>query len=60
MKKKFYSQHYFDEEKANAELNDVKTENSDSLDDYLDKNLEDITEENSNNEKSKQISFDDF
>ena len=57
---RFYSQHYFDEEKANAELNDVKTENSDSLDDYLDKNLEDITEENSNNEKSKQISFDDF
>ena len=57
---RFYSQHYFDEEKVNAELNDVKTENSDSLDDYLDKNLEDITEENSNNEKSKQISFDDF
>ena len=57
---RFYSQHYFDEEKANAELNDIKTENSDSLDDYLDKNLEDITEENSNNEKSKQISFDDF
>jgi DNA repair exonuclease SbcCD nuclease subunit len=57
---RFYSQHYFDEEKVNAELNDIKTENSDSLDDYLDKNLEDITEENSNNEKSKQISFDDF
>ena len=56
---RFYSQHYYDEEKSN-ELNNHKLEESDSLDDYLDKNLEDITEENSNNEKSKQISFDDF
>ncbi|MBO6105463.1 MAG: hypothetical protein J6O99_06170 [Methanobrevibacter sp.] len=56
---RFYSQHYFDEEKANAELNDAKTDASDSLDDYLDKNL-DSTDDDSNNLKSKQISFDDF
>ena len=57
---RFYSQHYFDEEKSNVELNDANTKKSDSLDDYLDNNLEDLTEGNSKNEKSKQISFDDF
>ena len=55
---RFYSQHYFDEEKSN-ELNNDKLEDSDSLDDYLDKNLDDSIED-SKNEKSKQISFDDF
>mgnify|MGYP003294052871 CR=1 FL=1 len=48
----------FDEEKSN-ELNNHKLEESDSLDDYLDKNLDDSIED-SKNEKSKQISFDDF
>ena len=57
---RFYSQHYFDGEKSNVELNDANTKKSDSLDDYLDNNLEDLTEGNSKNEKSKQISFDDF
>ena len=55
---RFYSQHYFDEEKSN-ELNNDKLEESDSLDNYLDKNLDDSIED-SKNEKSKQISFDDF
>ena len=41
---RFYSQHYYDEEKSN-ELNNHKLEESDSLDDYLDKNLEDSNEE---------------
>ena len=49
---------YYDEEKSN-ELNNHKLEESDSLDDYLDKNLDDSIED-SKNEKSKQISFDDF
>ncbi|MBO7159232.1 MAG: exonuclease SbcCD subunit D [Methanobrevibacter sp.] len=57
---RFYSQHYFDEEKANAELNDAKRDASDSLDDYLDKNLDDSNDNESNNLKSKQVSFDDF
>ena len=55
---RFYSQHYFDEVKSN-ELNNDKLEESDSLDDYLDKNLDDSIDD-SKNEKSKQISFDDF
>ena len=52
-----------DMESANSEKieSDSKEINeSDSLNDYLDKNLDDSTKDNSNNGKSKQMSFDDF
>ena len=63
---RYYSEHYHDEE--NSDLNQKKTmeseeiNESDSLDDYLDKNLETADEEINDEDslKSKQISFDDF
>ena len=63
---RYYSEHYHAEE--DSDLNQNKTiksdeiKESDSLDDYLDKNL-DAAEEEINDEdssKSKQMSFDDF
>ncbi|MBQ2962147.1 DNA repair exonuclease [Methanobrevibacter sp.] len=53
---RFYSQHYYNEEEA-RELNNAQINESDSLDDYLDKNLDD--KEDSQNE-SKQMRFDDL
>ena len=63
---RYYSEHYHAEE--DSDLNQNKTiksdeiKESDSLDDYLDKNLdaveEEINDEDSSN--SKQMSFDDF
>ena len=60
---RFYSQHYYNEEKA-EEANNVEIEESDSLDDYLDNHLDnnydDLTLEDSENESSKQMRFDDL
>lgn len=65
---RYYSEHYHAEEENDSDLNMNKMKDaeeikeSDSLDDYLDKNLnaadEEINDEDSS--KSKQMSFDDF
>ncbi len=65
---RYYSEHYHAEEENDSDLNQntikesEKIRESDSLDDYLDKNL-DAADEEINDEdysKSKQMSFDDF
>lgn len=60
---RFYSQHYYNEEEY-EEANNVEKRESDSLDDYLDSHLDnnsdDLTQEDSENESSKQMRFDDF
>lgn len=60
---RFYSQHYYNEEES-EEANNVENNESDSLDDYLDTHLNnnsnDLTQEDSENESSKQMRFDDF
>ncbi len=65
---RYYSEHYHAEEENDSELNQNKIKESeeikesDSLDDYLNKNL-DTADEEINDEvssKSKQMSFDDF
>ena len=55
---RFYSQHYYNEEES-EELNKTKNNESESLEDYLDKNLDDSINGNSQNE-SKQMRFDDL
>ena len=65
---RYYSEHYHVEEENGSDLNQNKTmesdeiNESDSLDDYLDKNLDAVEEEinDEDSSKSKQMSFDDF
>ena len=61
---RYYSEHYYNEEEE-AELIQSETNESDSLDDYLDENLDSYDDvkdvkEGYDNQKSKQMSFDDF
>ena len=60
---RFYSQHYYNEDES-EEANNVEINEFDSLDYYLDNHLEnnsnDLTQEDSENESSKQMRFDDF
>lgn len=69
----YYREHYYNLEESDLQSNQSKMkksdsesasqrDESDSLEDYLDNNLDDSYNKNSeyNNQKSKQMSFDDF
>ena len=57
---RFYTQHYYEEAESSENLGNAEIKETDGLDDYLDKKLEDSIKEENGDGKSKQMSFDDF